>query len=71
MNDILWAKFHTGFWHAYQAEALQGKRLRSACGVATTSVEDLLPYDAVETRWSCRQCGLELSAQVEGTQLGR
>jgi hypothetical protein len=60
-----WARFHTGFWHAYPPVDAGGRYIRSVCGFATSRVDDLQPLPGAAERWQCRQCRLVMGVVLD------
>ena len=57
-----WARFHTGFWHAYPPEESGRRHIRSVCGFGTSTVDALEPEPGAVERWQCRQCRVIVGA---------
>jgi hypothetical protein len=53
-----WARFHTGYWHAYAPDDGSRRHVRSVCGFATSTVDDMQSSPGAAERWQCRQCRL-------------
>ena len=57
-----WARFHTGYWHAYPPDESARRHIRSVCGFGTSTVDALEPEPGAAERWQCRQCRVIVGA---------
>ena len=62
-----WARFHTGFWHAYPPEESGRRHIRSVCGFGTSTVDALEREPGAAERWQCRQCRVAMGT-LHGTE---
>ena len=62
-----WARFHTGYWHAYPPDDGGKRHVKSVCGFATSTVDAMLPSPEGADRWHCRQCRVVVGI-LKGTE---